>query len=64
MVEKKRTPGPGLIFGSLLTRSRHPSASGRRIGLPPGDGCAARRDPKATGNMRVFYEAAAAGPLY
>jgi hypothetical protein len=29
-----------------LTRSRHPSASGRRIGRPPGAGWAARRDPK------------------
>ena len=38
-----------------LTRSRHPSASGRHIGSPPGDGWAARRDPKA--NIRVFYGA-------
>jgi hypothetical protein len=29
-----------------LNRSRHPSASGRRIGPPAGDGSAARRDPK------------------
>ncbi len=38
-----------------LTRSRHPSASGRRISRPPGDGMAARRDPKA--NSCVFYRA-------
>ena len=36
-----------------LTRSRHPSASGRRIGPSAGDGWAARRDPEA--NIRVFY---------
>ncbi len=36
-----------------LTRSRHPSASGRRIGPSPGDGWAARRDPQA--NSGVFY---------
>ncbi len=50
VVEKKRTLGP--IFGS---RTRHPSASGRRIGSPPGDGWAARCDPEA--NIRLFYEA-------
>ena len=43
-----------------LNRSRHPTAVGRglvwrRIGSPPGDGWAARRDPK--GNRRVFYDA-------
>ena len=38
-----------------LTRSRHPSASGRRIGSPPGDGWAARRDPET--NITVFYGA-------
>ncbi len=36
-----------------LTRSRHPGASGRRIGPAPGDGWAARRDPET--NRRVFY---------
>ncbi len=36
-----------------LTRSRHPSASGRRIGASAGDGWAARRDPET--NVRVFY---------
>jgi hypothetical protein len=38
-----------------LTRSRHPSASGRRIDPLAGDRWAARRDPEA--NIRVFYEA-------
>jgi hypothetical protein len=38
-----------------LTRSWHPSASGRRIGLSPGDGWADRRDPKP--KRGVFYEA-------
>ena len=50
-VEKKTDSGPDF----RLTRSRHPSASGGRIGSPPGDGWAAWRDPK--GNRRVFYEA-------
>ena len=45
--------GPRADF--RLTRSRHPSASGRRIGPSPGDGWAARRDPE--GNRRVFYDA-------
>ena len=36
-----------------LTRSRHPSASGRRIGSSAGDGWAARRDPEA--NTAQFY---------
>ena len=49
--KKKTDSGPDF----RLTRSRHPSASGRRIGPSAGDGWAARRDPKA--NMRVFYEA-------
>ncbi len=48
---KKNGLGPDF----RLTRSRHPSASGRRIGSPAGDGWAARRDPEA--NMRVFYDA-------
>jgi hypothetical protein len=50
-VIKKTDSGPDF----RLTRSRHPSASGRRIGSPAGDGWAARRDPK--GNRRVFYDA-------
>ena len=49
--KKKTDSGPDF----RLTRSRHPSASGRRIGSSPGDGWAARRDPEA--NRRVFYEA-------
>ena len=36
-----------------LTRSRHPGVSGRRIASSPGDGWAARRDPKPKGG--VFY---------
>ena len=48
--EKKTDSGP-----DSFTRSRHPSASGRRIGSSAGDGWAARRDPKA--NRVVFYEA-------
>ena len=51
MVAKKTDSGPDF----RLTRSRHPSASGRRIGSPAGDGWAARRDPKP--NIRVFYDA-------
>ena len=51
VVEKKTDSGPDF----RLTRSRHPSASGRRIGSSPGDGWAARRDPET--NMRVFYDA-------
>jgi hypothetical protein len=49
--EKKTDSGPDF----RLTRSRHPSASGRRIGSSAGDGWAARCDPK--GNSRVFYDA-------
>ncbi len=49
--EKKTDSGPDF----RLARSRHPSASGRRIGSSPGDGWAARRDPEA--NVRVFYGA-------
>ena len=49
--EKKTDSGPDF----RLTRSRDPSASGRRIGSSPGDGWAARRDPEA--NVRVFYGA-------
>ncbi len=49
VVEKKTDSGPDF----RLTRSRHPSASGRRIGSPPGDGWAARRDPET--NAGVFY---------
>ena len=49
VVEKKTDSGPDF----RLTRSRHPSASGRRIGSSAGDGWAARRDPEA--NRRVFY---------
>ena len=49
VVEKKTDSRPDF----RLTRSRHPSASGRRIGPAPGDGWAARRDPEA--NRRVFY---------
>jgi hypothetical protein len=48
-VGKKTDSGPDF----RLTRSRHPSASGRRIGSSPGDGWAARRDPET--NSRVFY---------
>ena len=51
MVEKKTDSGPDF----RLTRSRHPSASGRRIGPSAGDGWAARRDTEA--NIRVFYDA-------
>ncbi len=51
MVEKKTDSGPDF----RLTRSRHPSASGRRIGSSAGDGWAVRRDPQA--NSGVFYEA-------
>ncbi len=40
-----------------LTRSRHPSASGRRIGSSAGDGWAARCDPETNLNAGVFYEA-------
>ena len=50
-VAKKTDSGPDF----RLTRSRHPSASGRRIGSPPGDGWAARRDPKPKSG--VFYDA-------
>lgn len=49
VVGKKTDSGPDF----RLTRSRHPSASGRRIGPSAGDGWAARRDPKT--NIRVFY---------
>ncbi len=49
MVEKKTDSGPDF----RLTRSRHPSASGRRVGPSPGDGWAARRDPET--NAGVFY---------
>jgi hypothetical protein len=49
--KKKTDSGPDF----RLTRSRHPSASGRRIGPSAGDGWAARRDPET--NMRVFYGA-------
>ena len=48
-VGKKTDSGPDF----RLTRSRHPSASGRRIGPSAGDGWAARRDPET--NVRVFY---------
>lgn len=51
MVEKKTDSGPDF----RLTRSRHPSASGRRIGPSAGDGWAARRDPKP--KRGVFYDA-------
>jgi hypothetical protein len=51
VVEKKTDSGPDF----RLTRSRHPSASGRRIGPSAGEGWAARRDPET--NMRVFYDA-------
>ena len=51
VVEKKTDSGPDF----RLTRSRHPSASGRRIGPSAGDGWAARRDPET--NIRVFYDA-------
>jgi hypothetical protein len=47
--KKKTDSGPDF----RLTRSRHPSASGRRIGPSPGDGWAARRDPKP--KRGVFY---------
>jgi hypothetical protein len=47
--KKKTDSGPDF----RLTRSRHPSASGRHIGSSAGDGWAARRDPHA--NRRVFY---------
>jgi hypothetical protein len=47
--EKKTDSGPDF----RLTRSRHPSASGRRIGSSAGDGWAARRDPET--NSGVFY---------
>ena len=40
--KKKTDSGPDF----RLTRSRHPSASGRRIGSSAGDGWAARRDPE------------------
>ena len=43
VVGKKTDSGPDF----RLTRSRHPSASGRRIGPSAGDGWAARRDPEA-----------------
>jgi hypothetical protein len=49
VVEKKTDSGPDF----RLTRSRHPSASGRRIGPSAGDGWAARRDPET--NAGVFY---------
>jgi hypothetical protein len=49
VVEKKTDSGPDF----RLTRSRHPSASGRRIGSSPGDGWAVRRGPQA--NSGVFY---------
>ncbi len=45
--KKKTDSGPDF----RLTRSRHPSASGRRMSA--GDGWAARRDPQT--NIRVFY---------
>jgi hypothetical protein len=51
VVEKKTDFKPDF----RLSRSRHPSASGRRIGPSAGDGWAARRDLEA--NVRVFYEA-------
>jgi hypothetical protein len=55
VVEKKPDSGPDF----RLNRSRHPTAVGRglvwrRIGSPPGDGWAARRDPEAS--VWVFYE--------
>ena len=49
VVAKKTDSGPDF----RLTRSRHPSATGRRNGSPPGDGWAARRDPET--NTGVFY---------
>ena len=49
VVGKKTDSGPDF----RLARSRHPSASGRRIVSSAGDGWAARRDPEA--NIRVFY---------
>jgi hypothetical protein len=51
VVEKKTDSRPDF----RLTRSRHPSASGRRIGPSAGDGWAARRDPQT--NSGVFYDA-------
>ena len=51
VVEKKTDSGPDF----RLTRSRHPSASGTRIGSSPGDGWAARRGPKW--KRGVFYDA-------
>jgi hypothetical protein len=48
----KKEPDSGPDF--RLTRSRHPSASGRRIESSADGGLAARRDPSITG---VFYEA-------
>ena len=51
VVEKKTDSGPDF----RLARSRYPSASGRRIGPSPGDGWAARRDPKPKSG--VFYDA-------
>ena len=47
----KADSGSGPDF--RLSRSRHPSASGRRIGSAPGDGWAARRGPKP--KRGVFY---------
>jgi hypothetical protein len=51
--KKKTDSGPDFRLCAQLTRSRHPSASGRRIGSSPGDGWAARRDPET--NAGVFY---------
>jgi hypothetical protein len=51
-VVEKTDSGSGPDF--RLTRSPHPSASGKRIGSPPGGGWAARRDPQA--NSGVFYK--------
>ncbi len=53
VVEKKTDSESGPDF--RLTRSRHPSASGRRMGSSAGDGWAARRDPEA--NTAQFYSA-------
>ncbi len=59
MVEKKATQGP--IFGSPAagTPLRRGSALARRpaIARPPGDGSAARRDPKPKTRRGVFYGA-------
>ena len=51
MVAKKTDSGPDF----RLTRSRHPSASGRRIGPSAGDGWAARRDPKTNSSVLLIW---------